>query len=138
MARFRQKLMKLDELTPPGWEDTADYIRENNQLYSIAELWVPAVITPQTEDDEVAPAPTSFGELMDSLDIVPGISQMPHGTPWLGSSQIRLGSRKRQSNTRTLGLAPTVEPNSSLLPDVKRIELVCVYSCIWPPQRITI
>jgi hypothetical protein len=28
MARFRQKQMKLDELTQPGWEDAADYFRE--------------------------------------------------------------------------------------------------------------
>jgi hypothetical protein len=28
MERFRQKQMKLDELTQPGWEDAAGYIRE--------------------------------------------------------------------------------------------------------------
>jgi hypothetical protein len=28
MESFRQKQMKLDELTHPGWEDAADYFRE--------------------------------------------------------------------------------------------------------------
>jgi hypothetical protein len=28
MKMFRQKQMKLDELTQPGWEDVADYFRE--------------------------------------------------------------------------------------------------------------
>ena len=30
MERFRQKPMKLDELTQPGWEDAADYFRERD------------------------------------------------------------------------------------------------------------
>jgi hypothetical protein len=28
MERFRQKKMKFEELTQPGWEDAADYFRE--------------------------------------------------------------------------------------------------------------
>jgi hypothetical protein len=28
MERFRQKQRKLDEFTPPGWEDAAYYFRE--------------------------------------------------------------------------------------------------------------
>jgi hypothetical protein len=31
MDRFRQKLMKLDELTQPGCEDAADYFREQDK-----------------------------------------------------------------------------------------------------------
>ena len=33
MERCRQKQMKLDELTRPGWEETADYIREGDKKY---------------------------------------------------------------------------------------------------------
>jgi hypothetical protein len=33
MERFRQKQMKLDELTQPGWEDAADYFRERDKKY---------------------------------------------------------------------------------------------------------
>jgi len=33
MERFRQKQMKFDELTQPGWEDAADYFRERDKKY---------------------------------------------------------------------------------------------------------
>jgi hypothetical protein len=36
MERFRQKQMKLDELTQPGWEDAADYFRERDKRYGTA------------------------------------------------------------------------------------------------------
>jgi len=62
--RFRQKQMKLDELTQPGWKDAADYLRETDKKYGTSELRVPAVVQPQTDDDTVAPAPTKFRELM--------------------------------------------------------------------------
>jgi hypothetical protein len=80
MESFRQKYMKLDELTQPEWEDTADYFRARDKKYGTAELRVPVVAQPQTDDDALAPPPTTFGELMERLDIVPGISQMPQGT----------------------------------------------------------
>jgi len=74
MERFRQKQMKLDELTQPGLEDAADFFRERDKKYGTCELRVPAVVQPQTNDDSQAPPPTTFGELMESVDIVPGIS----------------------------------------------------------------
>ena len=37
MQRFRQKQMKLDELTQPGWEDAADYFRERDKTYGTTE-----------------------------------------------------------------------------------------------------
>jgi len=64
--------MKLDEWTQPGWEDAADYFRERDMKYGTTELRVPAVVQPQTNDDAPAPLPATFGELMESLDIVPG------------------------------------------------------------------
>jgi hypothetical protein len=86
--------MKRDELTQPGWEDAADYSRGRDKKYSTAKLTVPVVIQPQTDDDPSAPPRTTYGELMERLDIVPGISQMPQGTSRPGSSHIRLGSVK--------------------------------------------
>jgi len=80
MESFRQKQMKLDELTQPGWEDAADYFHERDKKYCTAELRVPVVVQPQTDDDTSAPPPTPFGELIERLDIVPGIMQMPQGT----------------------------------------------------------
>jgi len=104
MQRFRQEQMKLDELTQPGWDDAADYIREIDKKYSTSELRVPAVVQPQTDDDAAAPAPTTFGELMECLEIVPGRSQMLQGTSWPGSRHIRLGLVKPQLKTSISGL----------------------------------
>jgi hypothetical protein len=42
-------------------------------------LWVPVVIKPQADVDAGALAVTAYGELMEYLDIVPRISQMPQG-----------------------------------------------------------
>jgi len=64
MESFRQKQMKLDELSQPGWEDAADYFRERDKKYGMFELMVPAVVQLQTNDDAPAPPPTIFGELM--------------------------------------------------------------------------
>jgi hypothetical protein len=80
MERFRQKQMKLDELTQPGWEDAAGYFREREKMYGTIQLKVRAIVQPQTMEDAPAPPPATFGELMESLDIVPGISQRPQGT----------------------------------------------------------
>ena len=130
MERFCQKQMKLDELTQPGWEDAADYFRERDKKYGTAELRVPVVVQPQTDDDASAPPPTTFGELMERLDIVPGISQMPQGTSRPGSSHIQLGSVKPQSNKSIAGLEPAVEPDTSPLLKAKPVEPVSFYPCI--------
>jgi hypothetical protein len=55
MESFRQKKMKLDELTQPGWEDAADYFRERDKKYGKAQLRVPVVVQPQTDDNASAP-----------------------------------------------------------------------------------
>jgi len=130
MESFRQKQMKLDELTQPGWEDAADCLRERDKTYGTAELRVPVVVHPQTDDDASASQPTTLGELMDRLDIVPGISQMPQGTSRPGSSHIRLCSVKWESNTSILGLEPAVEPDTSPLLKAKPVEPVSFYPSI--------
>jgi hypothetical protein len=94
MERFRQKQIKLDKLTQPGWEDAADYFHERATKYDTSKSRVPIVIQPQTNQDAPAPPPKSFGELMESLDIAPGTSQTPQGTSRPGSSHIRLCSVK--------------------------------------------
>jgi len=94
MERFWQKQMKLDELTQPGWEDAADYFCEGDTKCGTTELRVPGVVQLQANHDGPAPPPATFRELMESLDIVPGISQRPQGTSRPGSCHIRLGSVK--------------------------------------------
>jgi len=136
MERFRQKQMKLDELTHPGWEDAADYFREQDMKYGTFALRVPAIIQLQTNDDVPASPPTTFGDHMVSLDIVPGILQRPQGTSRPGSSHIRLGSVKLQSKSSIPSGEPAAEPESSTLPKAKPVEPVCsvepvsFYPCI--------
>jgi len=102
MERFRQKWMMLDELTHLEWEDAATNIRERDKKYGTSKLMVPAVVQLQTNEAAPAPPLTTFGELMDSHDIVPGISQTPQGTFQPGSSHITLGLVKPQSNSSIL------------------------------------
>jgi len=42
--RFQQKQIKLNQLTEPGWGDTADYFRERDNKYSTSVLTIPAVV----------------------------------------------------------------------------------------------
>ena len=111
METYQQKRMKLDELTQPGWWDAAGNFCERDKKHGVSESMVPADLTLQTDDFPAAPAPTTFGEQMECLDIVPGISQMPQGTSWLASSHIRLGSVKPRLDTDIAGLAPAPEPD---------------------------
>ena len=122
--------MKLDELTQPGWEDAADYFSERDKKYGTSELSVPAVVQPQTNDDAPASSPTTFGEVMESLDIFPGISQRPQGTSRPASSHIRLGSVKPQSKSSIPSGEPAAEPDSSTLLKAKPVEPVSFYPCI--------
>jgi len=88
MESFRQKQIKLDELTHLGWGEAADYFHKRDMKYGTTELTVPAVVKPQTDSTAPAPSLTTFGELMQGLDIVPGQSQMPRVTSQQGSSQM--------------------------------------------------
>jgi len=135
MERFRQKQMTLDQLTQLGWEDAADIFHEKDMQYGTSELRVLAVVQPQTDDDAAAPAPTTFGELMVCLWIVPWISQLRQRTSQPGSSDIRLGSVKPQSDTTLSGLEPAAEPDTSSLLKAKPVEPVSFYDCIVPPAN---
>jgi len=103
--------MKLDELKQLGWGDAADDFMESDKKNSTSKSRVRKVTKLQINDDAAAPAPTTLGELIDFVDIVPGISQMPQGTSRPGSCHVWLGSGKPQLHTVIAGLAPTTEPN---------------------------
>jgi hypothetical protein len=89
--------MRLDELKQQGWGDVAEYFRESDMKYESTELKVPAVGKPQRDSTAARPSPTTFGEVMQALDIVPGQSQLLHVTSRQGSSQMTLGSGKPQT-----------------------------------------
>jgi len=138
MERFRQKQMKLDELTQQGWEDAADCFHERDKKYGTSTLRIPAVVQPQTDDDAAAHAPITIRERMEYIYIDPRISQMLQGTFRPGSSDIRLGSGEPQSNMSIFGLPTAAKPHSSLIQNAKPVELVSFYPCIYPNQLITI
>jgi len=133
MQMFQHKQMKLDELTRPRWEDEAEYFREGDKKCGTSELIVPAVVQPQTDDDASAPAPRTFGEHMEYLEIVPRISTMLQGTSQPRSSQMRLGSMKPQLNTSIYGLPPPAQHDTSPLMTGKPDESISFYPCIEPP-----
>jgi len=130
LERFRQKQMKLNELTQPGWEEPAHFFCSQDNQYGTSELRVLAVVQPQTNDDALAPPPTTFGELMESLDILTGIWQTPQGTSRLGSSHNRLCSVKSEWKSSILSGEPATEPDSSMLLKAKPVEQVSFYPCI--------
>jgi len=127
MERFRQKQMKLDELTQPRWKDAADYFHERDRKYGTLELQVLAVVQPHTDYEAVAPAPTTSGELLESHQIVPGISQMPQRTSRPRTGHIRLGSMKQQSSTSICGLESATDCDTSSSLKAKPVEPVSVY-----------
>ena len=130
MESFRQKQMKLDELTQPRQKDAADHFRERDKKYATSELRVPAVVQQQTNVDAPASLPTTFGELMERRGIVPGISQRPQGTSRPESSHIRLGLVKPQSKSIIPSGEPDAESESSTLLNAKPVEPVSFYPCI--------
>jgi hypothetical protein len=127
---FRQKQLRLDELTQPGWGDAADYFRERDMKYGTTELKIPAVGKPQKDSTAATPSPTTFGELIQALDIVPRQSQMPQVTSRQGTSKLRLGSEKPQADNHIVPPMPAAVPDSSPIEIAKPVQRVSFYPCI--------
>jgi len=106
--------------------------RERDKKYGTSEVRVQAVVQQRTNDHAPPHPPTTFAELMESLDIVPGILE---GTSRPGSSHIRLGSVKPQSKSSIPSGEPATEADLSPLLKAKPVEPVSFYSCIWPPAN---
>jgi len=138
IAMFWQKQMKLDELTKLRWGDAADYFRGRDKKYGTSELKVPAVIKSQTDHVAAAPPPTTFGELWETLDIVPGTSRMPQCTARPGSTHMRVGSGKPKSPEHILSRPPGAGFDFSLDTYATPVQPVSTYHCILPPELITI
>jgi len=128
--RIWQKQMQLDELPQLGWEDAAEYFRGRDKKYGTSKFRVPAIIQPHTDDGAAAPAPTNLGDHIESLKIVPRITQMPQTTSRPGSSHIRRGSVKPQSNTSISGHEPGAERYTSPLLNAKPVETSSFYPWI--------
>ena len=133
MESFRQKQMKLDELTQPGRGDAAHYFRERDMKYGTAELKVPAVVTPQIDMTAASASPTTAGEHMQTLDIVQGQLVMLAETSRPRSSQMRLGSEKPQSIKFILVLSPDAATDSTPIQDANPVTPVRFYPCMKHP-----
>jgi len=86
MESFWQKQLRLDKLRQVWWGDPAIYVRQRDMNYGNSELKVPAVAKFQIDMTAAIPSPTTFGEHMQTVDIVRGQLQMPAVTSWLGCS----------------------------------------------------
>jgi len=93
--------------------DAANYFSEREKKYRTAELKVPAVVTPQIDKTAASASPTMAGEHMQTLHIVRGQLEMPAVTSRPGSSQMRLGLEKPQSNKFIPNLSPDTATNST-------------------------
>jgi len=130
MESFRQKQMRLDELMQPGWGDKADYFCQRDMKYRMTELKVPAVVKPPTDTTPATTSLTTFGELMQDLNIIPGLSQMLQVTSRQGSCRMRLGSVKPEADNHIVSLMSDAVPDSSLMEIVKPVQPVSFYRCI--------
>jgi len=98
--------------------------------YGTTQLNIPADVMPQEDSTAATTSPTTFGELMEDLDIFPGQAQMPQVTSWQGTSQMRLGSEKPQANNHiALPMAAAV-PDSSPIEIAKLVQPISFYPCI--------
>jgi len=137
IRRFWQKQMMLDKLTQPGWGDAVDYFCDRDEMYGRSKLKVQAIIKSQTDHVAVAPPPTTFEELLETLDIIPGISRMPQCTSQPESSHMRVGSGKPKSPECISSLLPGAEYDSSQITYATPVQPGSTYHCILPPKLIT-
>jgi len=138
MERVRQKSIKLEESTQRGRGDAANILRDKDEKYGTTELKVPAVVQPQTADDAASSAPTTFGELMETLDHIRRRLQMPQVNSRPGCSYMRLGSGKPQTHEHVLSLPPAPMPDWSPIPKSKHVNPVSFNPWISSPKLITI
>jgi len=138
MESVRQKQMRLDELAQQGWGDAANYFCERDMWYGTAELMVPAVVKPQIDSATTTPSPITVGEYMQTPEIVRGQSEMPAVTSRPGGSQMRLGSKKPQSNKFIPFLSPGMAPDSIPIQDPNPVEPVSIYPSMKHPKSMAI
>jgi len=136
--RFRQKQMKLAKLMQPGCGDAANYLREGDKTYRTTEMKVPAVVQSHREEDATCSLLMMFGEPMESLDSIPGKTQMPQVTPRQGSSPMRLGLRQPPTHQGIPSFPPTPAPDLSMIQISKHVEPVSYNPCTQRPKLNTI
>ena len=135
---FRQKEMKLDELTQPGWGDMADYFHKRDKKYTTTEWKVLAIVQPQTVAVAASSALTTIGEPMETFNSVLGKLQMLQVTSRPASTHIWLDLRKLQALDHIPSLPPAPMPDSSPIQTSKHVKRGSFNRCISRPLIITI
>jgi hypothetical protein len=92
--------------------------------YGTAELKVRAVVNHQIDMTAAIPSPTTFGEQLQTLEIISGQSHMLAVTCRPGSSQMRLGSETPQSTKFIPVHFPAAGTDSTPMQDAKPVESV--------------
>jgi hypothetical protein len=83
----------------------------------MAMLKLAAVTEPQTADNAATSTPAAFGKVVETLDKIPGKSQMLQGTARLKHSHLRSGSFNPQSQNQQPSVPSDKAPNSVLIKD---------------------
>jgi len=102
-----------------------DYIHDSDKKYRTTEQKAPVVVKPQTDTTAATPSPTTFGELMQDLDIVPRQSHMPPVISRPGSSQMQLGLRKCQAGNHMVSLTRDAVSDLSQMEIAKPVQHIC-------------
>jgi len=111
-------------LTHPGWGDVVNYFHARDMKYRTAELKLPAVVKPQIDITAATPSLTTFGKLMQTLDIIRGQSRKLAVTSGAGSRKMRLLPENPQLHEFILGLSPDEAPDSTPNLDPQPVEPV--------------
>jgi len=138
MERYRQKQTKLNESIHPEWGDTPNYVCGRDASYGPTELMTPAVVNSQTNEIAAAPASTTFGELMESLDTGAGKLQVLQHTSRPGSGHMSIGSGKPHTTKCILSPSPNKELDLSAGKKTQPDEPITLYPCILPSKQIII
>jgi len=133
VGSFRQKHMKLDLLTQPGWRDVADYFHQRDKKNETTEWNVPDVVQPQMEDVTAPSAATTFGERMEILESIPRKVQMQQRTSCPSSCHMRPAFRKPRSKNDIPSLQPVAAPDLSPIQKSKPVEHVRFSPCLKRP-----
>jgi len=136
MEWVQQMQMQLDKLTQLACGNAGNYFHETDQKCGTTESKVPLVIHPPTTKVAAVPATTTYGELMESLDIVRRKLHTQEGTFWPGSSHMMIGSGKPHTNKPILFHALNKKLCSSLGKKRIPVEPVSFYPCILPPELL--
>jgi len=128
MQMFWQTQLKPDQFTQPRCAEAPDYYCEREYKYGTSKLCIPVVIQLKTDDDVVPPEPTAFVEVMEHLQIVPGVSGLPQGTSRPPNSHRRIRSGMLHTVTSIHGVVSPMVPDLSLIQNATPVELITFHT----------